>query len=541
MILHKRARRQTLPLAIISGILIAIAPVLDGCTHGDSEPAPQSSAQMQGTPSSPSPIPTQSIATPSPTPVAMNPGPPPGAATAEELQELVSPIALYPDLLVAQILAASTYPTQVVEAHRWLEQNPNLTGDALAAKVNPQPWDPSVKSLTQFPPVLQTMNDSLAWTTTLGEAYYNQPADLMNAIQVLRQRAMEAGTLKDTPQQKVELESAPPTESGGTPSQQTIIIQPAEPTVVYVPQYNPQTVYGAPVAAAPGYTTPAASPGYSGAEMLTVGLLSFGIGMLVANAINDNNNHWNSNWHGGSVTYNNNVYVSHSNTVVRPPYGSGGYPRPPYSGAHPRPPYAGNYPRPAPYPGGRPPYNGGRPGEFPATLPATRPYNPAKAKEYAANNPNLTRPNFPNPNTLPNGSPSTLPNKAERNKRNGNASGNQPVQRPANGQTGSVNRSAARNNAASQPARKPDSDPLRGYSKDRDSNGGRKGALGGYQPGGLAQETSSRGRASMGGGGNRQPGNGNNRNNGNSGGRANKGGGGGRGQGGGGGGGRRRD
>jgi hypothetical protein len=469
----------------------------------------------------------------------MNPGPPPGAATAGELQELVSPIALYPDLLVAQILAASTYPTQVVEAHRWLEQNPNLTGDALAAKVNPQPWDPSVKSLTQFPPVLQTMNDSLAWTTALGEAYYNQPADLMNAIQVLRQRATEAGTLKDTPQQEVKVESAPPTESGGTPSQQTIIIQPAQPTVVYVPQYNPQTVYGAPVAAAPGYTTPAASPGYSGAEMLTVGLLSFGIGMLVADAINDNDNYWNTNWHGGSVTYNNNVYVSHSNTVVRPPYGSGGYPRPPYSGANPRPPYAGNYPRPAPYPGGRPPYNGGRPAELPATLPATRPYNPAKAKEFAANNPNLTRPNFPNPSTLPNAGQSTLPNKAaERKKRNGNAATNQPVQRPVKGQTGSVNRSTAKNNAASQPARKPDSDPLRGYSKDRDSTGGPKGALGGYQPGGLAQETSSRGRASVGGGGNRPPRNGNNVNNRNDGGRANKGGGGGRGQGGGG---RKRD
>jgi hypothetical protein len=99
-------------------------------------------------------------------------------ATAEELQELVSPIALYPDVLVAQILAGSTYPTQVVEAARWVKENPNLTGDQLAAQVNPQPWDPSIKSLTQVPSVLQTMNDSLAWTSALGEAYYNQPADV---------------------------------------------------------------------------------------------------------------------------------------------------------------------------------------------------------------------------------------------------------------------------------------------------------------------------------------------------------------------------
>ncbi len=129
-------------------------------------------------------------------------------ASAEELQELVSPIALYPDVLVAQILAGSTYPTQVVEAARWVKENPNLTGDQLAAQVNPQPWDPSIKSLTQFPSVLQTMNDSLAWTSALGEAYYNQPADVMNAIQTMRNRAINAGTLKDTPQQKVELQPA---------------------------------------------------------------------------------------------------------------------------------------------------------------------------------------------------------------------------------------------------------------------------------------------------------------------------------------------
>ena len=113
--------------------------------------------------------------------------------------------------------------------------------------------------------------------------------------------------------------------------------------MVYVPQYNPQTVYGAPVAAAPGYVTPAEAPGYSGAEMLTVGLLSFGVGMLVANAINDDDNHWNCNWHGGSVNYNNNVYVSHTNNLVRPGYGSGG--------ANARPPYTGNYPRPNPLSG----------------------------------------------------------------------------------------------------------------------------------------------------------------------------------------------
>jgi hypothetical protein len=514
MILHKSARRRSLPWAILGGCLIAISPVLDGCTHGDSEPSPQASAQTQAsTPTAPSPAPVAATATPMPSPAAANPGPPPGAASTEDLQELVSPIALYPDLLVAQILAASTYPTQVVEAHRWLQQNAKLTGDALAAKVNPQPWDPSVKSLTQFPPVLETMDANLAWTTALGEAYYNQPADVMTAIQVLRQRATDAGTLKNTPQQKVEVESAPAVEGSGTASQQTIIIKPAEPTVVYVPQYNPQTVYGAPVAAAPGYVAPTPAPGYSGAEMLTVGLLSFGIGMLVANAINDDDNDWNCNWHGGSVNYNNNVYVSHTNNIVRPGYGSGAYPRPPYGGG---------YPRPNLYPGARPPYNGARPRALPAPLPATRPYNPAKAKEYAANNPNITRPNFPKPETLS--------NSPERTNLKGKAAQKQPAKRPAGSQA-PANRAGVKNTAANRPARNPGDDSQRGYAKDRSSTGGRKGAFGGYQPGGLAQETSGRGKASLNGGANRPA-------NGNRGGRANNGGGGGNR---GGGGGRRRD
>jgi hypothetical protein len=130
------------------------------------------------------PIPS-AVASPANT-AQMVPGPPPGAASAEELQELVSPIAIYPDLLIAQILVGSTYPNQIVDSHAWLKQNPNLSGDQLADAVNAQPWDPCIKSLTQFPSVLQTMNDILAWTSALGEAYYNQPDDVMAAIQTLR-------------------------------------------------------------------------------------------------------------------------------------------------------------------------------------------------------------------------------------------------------------------------------------------------------------------------------------------------------------------
>ena len=228
-------------------------------------------------------------------------------------------------MLVAQILAGSTYPTQVVEADRWLKQNPNLTGDQLANQVNQQNWDPSIKSLTQFPTVLQTMNDNLAWTSNLGEAYYNQPADVMNAIQVLRNMAVNAGTLKSTAQQQVEVQPAPPAAQGSTqPSvQQTVIIQPAQPNTVYVPQYNPTSAYGAPVAA---------PPGYSGSDLLLTGVLSFGAGILLGSLINNGHNDWNCGWYGGggsTVKYNNNVYVTNNNVYPgRYPGGGGGY-RPP--------------------------------------------------------------------------------------------------------------------------------------------------------------------------------------------------------------------
>ena len=129
--------------------------------------------------------------------------PPYTQQTPEQLQQLVAPIALYPDSLVAQILAASTFPEQVVEADRWVQANPDLKGDALGKAVDQQPWDPSVKALTAFPSVLGNMDKNLSWTSSLGDAYYNQQQDVMDAVQVMRQRAQDAGNLKTTPQQTV--------------------------------------------------------------------------------------------------------------------------------------------------------------------------------------------------------------------------------------------------------------------------------------------------------------------------------------------------
>ena len=169
-----------------------------------------------------------------------------GAPMSEqELNNLVSPIALYPDALVAQILAASTFPDQVAVADNWLQQNKSLTGSALMQAVNGQSWDPSVKALTQFPSVLNSMAQNLAWTSQLGEAYHNQQSQVMSAIQTLRQQAKNAGNLKSTPQQTVSTQS-----QGG---QQVIVIQPANPQVVYVPEYSPSVVYGYPYVTR-GYT-----------------------------------------------------------------------------------------------------------------------------------------------------------------------------------------------------------------------------------------------------------------------------------------------
>src|ERR1700680_338006 len=119
----------------------------------------------------------------------------------EELDQLVAPIALYPDALVAQILAAATYPTEVVEVDRWMQQHPDLKGDTLAQAADAQSWDPSVKALTQFPSVLGMMDRNLAWTSSLGDAYVNGQQNVLDAVQVMRQRAQQAGNLKSTQQE----------------------------------------------------------------------------------------------------------------------------------------------------------------------------------------------------------------------------------------------------------------------------------------------------------------------------------------------------
>jgi hypothetical protein len=216
--------------------------------------------------------------------------------SADELQSLVAPIALYPDALVAQILGAATFPDQVAAADAWLQQNKNLTGNNLMQAVDGQQWDPSVKALTQFPSVLDNLAKNLSWTSALGEAYHTQSADVMTAVQALRAKAYAAGNLKSGSQITVVQQSP-----------QTIVIQPTNPQVVYVPTYNPTVVYGTP------YTT----PGYSTAAVVTTGLLAFGAGIAVGAAINGGccgwgYSYWGCNWHGGAVVYGGGAYYGNA-------------------------------------------------------------------------------------------------------------------------------------------------------------------------------------------------------------------------------------
>jgi hypothetical protein len=217
--------------------------------------------------------------------------------TPEQLQQLVAPIALYPDSLVAQVLAASTFPEQVVEADRWVQENPDLKGDALGHAVDQQPWDPSVKALTAFPSVLGNMDKNLSWTSSLGDAYYNQQQDVMDAVQVMRQRAEEAGNLKSTPQQNV------------TTQDSTIEIEPANPEVVYVPAYDPWLVYGGPIVAWPGWY-PYPGIWYEGPY------LSFGVGFGIGyfGGFGWGWNRWGFDWHHRYAIYNHERYYSRSNT-----------------------------------------------------------------------------------------------------------------------------------------------------------------------------------------------------------------------------------
>jgi hypothetical protein len=219
--------------------------------------------------------------------------------TPEQLQQLVAPIALYPDALVAQILAAATYPDQIVEADRWLEQHKDLKGEELGKEVDKQPWDPSVKALVEFPSVLANMDKNLSWTSSLGDAYVNQEQQVMDAVQVMRDRAEKAGNLKSTSQEKVSTQG------------QTIVIEPADPEVVYVPQYDPWLVYGEPLGVWPSWYW------YPGLYLQGPGIaFGFGFGVGFFGGFGWGWHHWGYDWHHHDIRFDNHHYESHGRVFI---------------------------------------------------------------------------------------------------------------------------------------------------------------------------------------------------------------------------------
>jgi hypothetical protein len=385
--------------------------------------------------------------------------PPPG--TPAQLQQLVAPIALYPDALVAQILAASTYTDQVVDANRYLASNPELKGKDLALAVNAQDWDPSVKALTQFPSVLSNMVTNLAWTTSLGEAYANNPSGVMQAVQELRKQAKAAGKLKSTKEQTVTTQGS------------TIVIQPASPGVVYVPYYNPTVVYGAPFVVYPGYVF-VPPPYYTPAAVV---VYSPPVPLVVVTGATWGWSYWNCNWHTSTVVYNSHTYYTNSSTVV----------------------YHNNY-------------NGN-------TSVTHTNYNTGATQKYYNNGNTAVYHNSANGNTAvahngtvytgntnnytpPDNRPNNNPNTNSNNLGSSNTSHTQTSPnsvKPASQASGSTSSSLGSSKNSYNPS---SNNQYRGYGQGNMSQQQRQpGAFDGYGQGGMAQRDSNRGRSSWGGGG----------------------------------------
>src|SRR5882724_5379343 len=225
----------------------------------------------------------------------------------DQLDSLVAPIALYSDSLLAQTLAASTYPLEVIQLQQWMDQNKNLTGKALADAVTKQPWDPSVQAMAAFPDVVQRLAGNIQWTTDLGNAFLAQQSDVMDAVQRMRGKAQGKGTLKTSAQQTVQTQAV----DGG---KQVITIQPPNPDVVYVPSYDPAVVYGPPPPAYPYY--PYTYPGYVPGTALAWGA-GIALGAAAWGAWGGGGWGWNCGWGHGNVDVNvNNKYVNNYNKNV---------------------------------------------------------------------------------------------------------------------------------------------------------------------------------------------------------------------------------
>ena len=214
----------------------------------------------------------------------------------EQLDSLVAPVALYPDPLLAQVLAASTYPLEIIQLQQWLSQNKGLKDKALADAVAKQPWDASVQSLAALPDVANRLANDIQWTTDLGNAFLAQQSDVMDAVQRMRKKAQDRGTLKSTEQQTVQTKIIE--------KKDVIVIEQANPQVVYVPSYDPVVVWGAPYYPYPPIYYP--PPGYYAAGLA----ISFGVGVMMGAF-------WSGGWGWGCGWGGNNVYINHNNNFNR--------------------------------------------------------------------------------------------------------------------------------------------------------------------------------------------------------------------------------
>ena len=186
----------------------------------------------------------------------------------DQLDSLVAPVALYPDDLLAQVLVASTYPLELMQLQQWMAKHKELKDKALSDAVAKQPWDPAIQSMAAFPDAVKRLTDDIQWTTDLGNAFLDQQADVMDAVQRMRKKAQDKGALKTNEQQKVETKVVE--------TKEVIIVQSANPEVIYVPTYNPTVVYPPPIYPYPPIYYPPYYPGTA--------LISFGVGMAVGAA-----------------------------------------------------------------------------------------------------------------------------------------------------------------------------------------------------------------------------------------------------------------
>jgi Protein of unknown function (DUF3300) len=266
---HPRSNRLRFLVAVLCALLIA-----PGETWAYARPAPQDAASQEQADSK---IPN------------------------DQLDSLVAPVALYPDPLLAQVLAASTYPLELVQLQNWLAKHGDLKGQALTDAVQKEDWDPSVQAMSAFPDLVKQLVEGIKWTTDLGNAFLAQQSDVMDAVQRMRKKAMDAGTLKSTEQQKVETKVVE--------TKTVVVVQQANPQVVYVPSYNPVVVYGPPVYPYPPIYYP--PPSYYAAGVA----IAFGVGLAIGSYYHGG---WgyNCGWGRSNVNINiNNNYVRHYNNT----------------------------------------------------------------------------------------------------------------------------------------------------------------------------------------------------------------------------------